>query len=549
MSHYPSSPPPSSPAPLSPTSGTSTHHHHNHLDKSTRKKRRRPQPAYSISPPPPSPPTRSPTSQRGDRMDDRRRHDADVDMDVDVEEDRDTSMMDVDEEIEGLLGDDTPGSSKRPIDTPRSEERPGIRGGGSKASVGGGAEKRWRSLVAGGRGAPSNTTVCEWEGCDGSFDIPEELVEHVKEVHVAPTKDVFICLWKDCPREGAEQASRHSLSTHMRMHTGERPFECSHPGCTSRFTRSDALRKHVRSQHTDRPDPPPPAVSDKTSPTKSKSNSKSAMSNIQSSSTSRKPSTTTATVPVPNAKSSPLTSRPLGLGPLGMNTSTRPATSTLLNRNRPTSEGTKKMDEDLCLDDDLAEVVMRVRAREVLVPEDEEVDMLEWIRERYPRHEVVLEPNSNSSSDSKGKQKERDSSKGYSDDEEGEDGPGGQSPPKSNNGIGTDKKDDEIIPDPFDNPSPSADLPLAPSLVTTMTDRDPPPDMARPLFGLEHKMALLSRSQWQVRYVMAKARLMLVEEENNMRREELKKELDRMEEAAAAAAAAAPVPATATTGR
>lgn len=43
------------------------------------------------------------------------------------------------------------------------------------------------------------------------------------------------------------------LKRHMRSHSGERPFECPHPGCGKRFSLDFNMRVHARIHSGERP--------------------------------------------------------------------------------------------------------------------------------------------------------------------------------------------------------------------------------------------------------------------------------------------------------
>lgn len=98
--------------------------------------------------------------------------------------------------------------------------------------------------------------TCLWDDCGIVFSHLPSLIEHIHSTHIGVHKSNYTCEWATCNRRGLAQTSRFALISHIRSHTGEKPFICSRPECDKSFTRSDALAKHMRLQHNM---PPPPS--------------------------------------------------------------------------------------------------------------------------------------------------------------------------------------------------------------------------------------------------------------------------------------------------
>ncbi|TFK25905.1 hypothetical protein FA15DRAFT_668061 [Coprinopsis marcescibilis] len=108
------------------------------------------------------------------------------------------------------------------------------------------------------RADSEDTATCEWGECGAPFTDLSSLVEHIHIVHIGSNKSNYTCEWSTCLRRGVQQTSRTALITHIRSHTGEKPFICTLPECDRSFTRLDALHKHTRQQHNILPPNMPP---------------------------------------------------------------------------------------------------------------------------------------------------------------------------------------------------------------------------------------------------------------------------------------------------
>ena len=95
--------------------------------------------------------------------------------------------------------------------------------------------------------------LCMWEDqetkklCNKLFHTLHDIVNHLTVDHVGgPENNDHACYWQECNREKKSFKAKYKLVNHVRVHTGEKPFNCPFPGCGRLFARSENLKIHKR---------------------------------------------------------------------------------------------------------------------------------------------------------------------------------------------------------------------------------------------------------------------------------------------------------------
>ena len=94
--------------------------------------------------------------------------------------------------------------------------------------------------------------LCLWDKCLHEFTSLSSLVTHLDQTHTMAMTQ-FVCLWENCSRQMKPFDARYKLVTHLRCHTGEKPYQCDVTSCLRSFSRLENLKLHTRTHTGEKP--------------------------------------------------------------------------------------------------------------------------------------------------------------------------------------------------------------------------------------------------------------------------------------------------------